>query len=42
MPILGYGGYIPFAWELFALYQLVAGALGFTDQTELVQVNHID
>ncbi|MDH3944835.1 MAG: hypothetical protein OEV06_12140, partial [Anaerolineae bacterium] len=25
MPILGYGGYIPFAWELWALYQLVRG-----------------
>lgn len=28
MPLLGYGGYIPFAWELFAMYQLVAGVLG--------------
>jgi hypothetical protein len=28
MPVLGYGGYIPFAWELFALYQLAAGLLG--------------
>lgn len=25
MPILGYGGYIPFSFELFALYQLLAG-----------------
>lgn len=23
MPLLGYGGYIPFAWELYALYQLL-------------------
>jgi hypothetical protein len=28
MPVLGYGGYLPFALELFALYQLLAGALG--------------
>jgi hypothetical protein len=27
MPLLGYGGYVPFAWELFALYHLVAGPL---------------
>lgn len=23
MPLAGYGGYVPFGWELFALYQLV-------------------
>lgn len=28
MPILGYIGYIPFSWELFALFHLVAGILG--------------
>ncbi len=28
MPILGYGGYIPFSWELFAFYHLVLGILG--------------
>lgn len=27
MPILGYGGYIPFAWELWAIYHLLSGAL---------------
>lgn len=27
MPLLGYGGYIPFSLELFALYHLVEGAL---------------
>jgi hypothetical protein len=27
MPLLGYSGYIPFAWELYALYQLVVGRL---------------
>ncbi len=25
MPLLGYFGYIPFAWELYALYHLVWG-----------------
>ncbi len=28
MPLLGYGGYLPFALELFALYHLVVGVLG--------------
>lgn len=27
MPVLGYGGYLPFGLELFALYQLVTGTL---------------
>ncbi len=27
MPLLGYGGYIPFAWELYAMYQWVWGML---------------
>ncbi|MDE3087866.1 MAG: hypothetical protein KGJ80_00580 [Chloroflexota bacterium] len=27
MPVLGYGGYSPFAWELYALYHLFWGAL---------------
>ena len=29
MPILGYGGYLPFALEVFALYHLFAGILGY-------------
>jgi hypothetical protein len=29
MPVLGYGGYLPFSLELFALYHLVAGILGY-------------
>jgi hypothetical protein len=33
MPLLGYGGYLPFALELFALYHLVAGLLGQKDST---------
>ena len=28
MPLLGYGGYLPFALELYALYHLVVGWLG--------------
>jgi hypothetical protein len=28
MPLLGYGGYLPFALELFAMYHLVAGLAG--------------
>jgi len=28
MPVLGYGGYMPFAMELFALYHLIMGIIG--------------
>lgn len=28
MPLLGYGGYLPFALEIYALYHLVVGLLG--------------
>lgn len=28
MPLMGYGGYLPFALELFALYHLVVGLIG--------------
>ncbi|HKJ26691.1 MAG TPA: hypothetical protein VJ965_03550, partial [Anaerolineales bacterium] len=28
MPILGYGGYLPFAMELFAMFHLFAGIFG--------------
>jgi hypothetical protein len=28
MPLLGYGGYLPFALELYALYHLISGLLG--------------
>ena len=34
MPILGYAGYIPFSWELFALYSLVLGLLGRTSSVD--------
>lgn len=35
MPLLGYGGYLPFGLELFALYHLIAGLLG-NRQTDYV------
>jgi hypothetical protein len=28
MPLLGYGGYLPFALELYGLYHLLTGLLG--------------
>jgi hypothetical protein len=28
MPLLGYGGYLPFALELFAMYHLILGLVG--------------
>lgn len=31
MPLLGYGGYLPFAMELFAMYHFVLGVLGRND-----------
>jgi hypothetical protein len=33
MPLLGYGGYLPFALELYALYHLAAGLLGEKDNS---------
>jgi len=32
MPLLGYGGYLPFAMELFAMYHLLVGVLGKRNQ----------
>jgi hypothetical protein len=32
MPLLGYGGYLPFAMELFAMYHFVLGLLGRKDE----------
>jgi len=37
MPLLGYGGYLPFALELYAIYHLVAGLLEEKD-TDYVQI----
>ncbi len=36
MPILGYLGYIPFGWELFALYCLLTGLLGGRDRQRYI------
>ncbi len=41
MPLLGYGGYLPFALELFALYHLVIGLCGQKD-SEYVKVEAAD
>jgi hypothetical protein len=38
MPLLGYGGYLPFALELYAFYHLIMGLLG-QPRTEYVRVH---
>ena len=38
MPLAGYLGYLPFSLELFALYNLVVGALGMSRLRNFVQV----
>jgi len=40
MPMLGYGGYLPFALELYAVYHLVTGILGEKQTTYLQLSNH--
>jgi hypothetical protein len=42
MPLLGYGGYIPFSLELFALYHLIAGLLMPGQVQDFVQVSPDD
>jgi hypothetical protein len=39
MPLLGYGGYLPFSLELFAVYHFMAGLLGQkkTDYVQIIQ-----
>ncbi|MDX1662371.1 MAG: hypothetical protein R3272_01180 [Candidatus Promineifilaceae bacterium] len=37
MPLLGYGGYLPFGLELFALYHLIVGLLGVEHLQQYVQ-----
>ena len=39
MPLLGYGGYLPFVLELFALYHLVMGLLRQKGHQDFVQVS---
>lgn len=38
MPVLGYGGYLPFALELFALYHLVMGLLKQDESRDFIQI----
>ena len=38
MPLLGYGGYLPFSLELFALYHLIVGVLGQKGLFQYVQI----
>jgi len=38
MPLLGYGGYLPFGLELFAMYHLVIGVLGLRHLDDYVHV----
>ena len=38
MPLLGYGGYLPFALELFALYHFIRGLFGQGQEDYLVAV----
>ncbi|MGD8306973.1 MAG: hypothetical protein PVF17_09985 [Ignavibacteria bacterium] len=39
MPLLGYVGYVPFAWELFALFSLISGSLmRFNPQTYKLEI----
>jgi hypothetical protein len=37
MPLLGYGGYLPFALELYAMYHLIAGLVG-EKKTDYIQI----
>jgi hypothetical protein len=39
MPLLGYGGYLPFSLELFALYHLLLGLLGQKGLERFVQIS---
>jgi hypothetical protein len=38
MPLLGYGGYLPFSLELFALYHLVTGLLKFETARDYINL----
>lgn len=39
MPLLGYGGYLPFSLELFALYHLVKGLLKQEENRGFIQIS---
>jgi len=38
MPLLGYGGYLPFAQELHALYHFTVGLFG-SQQSDYIKVS---
>lgn len=38
MPVLGYGGYLPFSLELFAIYHLITGLFGSGGRGNFVQI----
>ncbi|MBN1272086.1 MAG: hypothetical protein JXB26_07410 [Candidatus Aminicenantes bacterium] len=42
MPVLGYLGYIPFSWELFALYHLVAGFFSKKTEAAYIQITSMN
>jgi hypothetical protein len=39
MPLLGYGGYLPFSLELFALYHLIVGSLNRKEAQNYVRIS---
>lgn len=42
MPLLGYGGYLPFSLELFALYHLAVGLLKLDKTRRYIQISSSD
>ncbi len=43
MPLLGYGGYVPFGLEVYAIYHFLRGLVGGTpdDYVRIVEVRHV-
>jgi hypothetical protein len=41
MPLLGYGGYLPFALELFAMYHLIAGLFGGKKTEYVIETSEV-
>ena len=39
MPLLGYGGYLPFALELYAVYHFVVGVGGVNEANDYIQID---
>lgn len=42
MPVLGYGGYLPFSLELFTMYHFVIGVLGLQRLESYVQIGGLE